>query len=302
MNGTKMLRRAAALLLLSACAATLTGCFSIHITPRLVTLSGQYTTLSATPEANTVYRIELDNMSFSNSKNVKIDIAYSDTPSVEATVSEDLLDYGFAITLKNGVLRVGPNRHLEIKTDRFELIIRARFDDIRLSGGYGVAVDAGGAESLRLSVSGAADGTIDNLAVTDFDAKISGAGAFVISGTAKRAFIHVSGAGDINCPAFTCDTLEAQISGIGSFTLAGAADEATVQISGTGSIDAADFVCGVLEAKISGSGDVTMAVKNELTARITGMGSVNYYGSPTVTQSVSGLGTVTQKSATLPGA
>ncbi len=184
MNGTRLLRRVFALLLLLALITGMTGCFTITISPRYVTLSDDYTTLTATPDSEKVYRIEIDNMSFTNSKDVTIDIAYSDTPSVEAVVSEDLLDYGFKITMNNGVLRVGPSKHLEIRTDRFELKIRARFDEIDFSGGYDVTVDAGGAQSLSLNVSGAANGSIENLYVSDFDAKISGAGSFVLSGAA----------------------------------------------------------------------------------------------------------------------
>lgn len=102
MNGTRLLRRVFALLLLLALITGMTGCFTITISPRYVTLSDDYTTLTATPDSEKVYRIEIDNMSFTNSKDVTIDIAYSDTPSVEAVVSEDLLDYGFKITMNNG--------------------------------------------------------------------------------------------------------------------------------------------------------------------------------------------------------
>ena len=171
MNGTRLLRRVFALLLLLALVTVMTGCSTITISPRYVTLSDDYTTLTATPDSEKVYRIEIDNMSFTNSKDVTIDIAYSDTPSVEVVVSEDLLDYGFKITMNNGVLRVGPSRHLEIRTDRFELKIRARFDEIDFSGGYDVTVDADGAQSLSLNVSGAANGSVDNLYVSDFDAR-----------------------------------------------------------------------------------------------------------------------------------
>ena len=167
MNGTRLLRRVFALLLLLALITGMTGCFTITISPRYVTLSDDYTTLTATPDSEKVYRIEIDNMSFTNSKDVTIDIAYSDTPSVEAVVSEDLLDYGFKITMNNGVLRVGPSKHLEIRTDRFELKIRARFDEIDFSGGYDVTVDAGGAQSLSLNVSGAANGSVENLYVSE---------------------------------------------------------------------------------------------------------------------------------------
>ncbi len=256
MNKKPFLRRALALLLLFACAAAMTGCVTITVSPRYVTLSDDYTTLTATPDAEEVYRIEVDNMSFTNSKNVKINVAYSDTPSVEAVVSEDLLDYGFAITVRNGVIRVGPSKHLEIKTDRFELTICARFDEIDLSGGYDVTIDADGAEALSLNVSGAADGSVENLSVSDFEAKISGAGSFMLSGTADLAAIHISGAGDI---------------------------------------EGENFICNALEAKISGAGDMCVTVVEELEAKISGVGSIEYYGSPTVTQSVSGLGTVTQK-------
>ncbi len=263
MNGKKLLRAAAVLLLVLACSAMTVGCIHISIGSRFVTLTGDCTTLRETPDANEVYRIEIDNMSFTDSKNVSINIAYSDTPYVEAVVSEDLLDYGFAITMKNGVLRVAPNKHLEIKTDCFELTIHARFDEVELSGGYDVTVDADGAETLSLRVSGAADGRIDNLHVRDFEAKVSGAGSFALSGEAEKATIHISGAGDI---------------------------------------EAAGLVCGALDAKISGAGDMTVSVLDALDAKISGVGSIAYYGSPTVTQSVSGLGTVTQQAAKLPGA
>ncbi len=256
------LRRSLALLLALASAAALTGCVRISLGSRFVSLSDAYTTITETPERDTVYRIEIDNMSFINSRNVSVRIAYSDDPSVEAVISEELLDYGFAVTAKNGVLRIGPSRHLELSTDRFELTICARFDEIALSGGYEVEIDASGAESLSLDVSGAASGSIGNLSVSDFSAKVAGAGAFSFFGTADEAAIHISGAGDI---------------------------------------DAAGFACNTLDAKISGAGDMTVSVLDMLDAKISGVGSIEYYGSPTVAQSVSGVGTVSQKAEKLPG-
>lgn len=51
MNGTRLLRRVFALLLLLALITGMTGCFTITISPRYVTLSDDYTTLTATPDS-----------------------------------------------------------------------------------------------------------------------------------------------------------------------------------------------------------------------------------------------------------
>lgn len=264
MSGKRMLRFALVCALVLAWMLAGSGCFSLALFPRHVTLSNDYTTLSAAPDAQQVYRIEIANMTFTNSENVAINIVYSDTPSVEAVISRDLMDYGFAITVRNGILRVAPARALNIQTERFELTIHALFNEVDLSGGYEVAIDANDAPgALALNVSGAASGSVSNLYGSDFEARISGAGMFTLYGAVDRASLHISGAG---------------------------------------SIEGAGLICNALEAKISGAGDMVISVVDELEAKVSGIGSIEYYGAPVVTQSISGLGSVSQKSEHFPGA
>ena len=82
-------------------------------------------------------------------------------------------------------------------------------------------------------MSGAANGSVENLYVSDFDAKISGAGSFVLSGAADKATIHISGAGDMTIAVV--DVLEAKISGIGSIEYFGS-PTVTQSVSGLGTV------------------------------------------------------------------
>jgi len=258
----RILKYTALFLALAAVLALASGCIRISIGSPTVKLGGAMKTLSESVTVGKGCRVELDNMSFLEDGGVSIRILYGENAGVTGSVPEDIFDHGFKITADNGVLRIAPRKHLSIHAERFELTVTAPFDEIVLSGGYPIAIDAAGAESLSLEVNGAASGTVENLAVRELEAEFSGAGAFAFTGTAAEVEFTVNGAGDI---------------------------------------DAAPLTAKRLEAAINGAGDMVISVTDSLEAKIAGVGSIEYYGDPSVSQQIGGIGTVTQRSAALPG-
>ncbi len=248
-------------LALAAILSLASGCV-VSIGSTAVRLKGDMKELSETVSIGKGCRVELDNMSFLEDGGVSIRIRYGEDASVTGSVPEDIFDYGFKVTVDNGVLRIAPRKRLSIDAERFELTVTAPFDELILSGGYPIAVDAAGAKEFSLEVEGAASGTVENLAVRELEAEFSGAGAFAFTGTAEEAEFSIRGAGDI---------------------------------------DAAGLVVKRLEAELAGAGDVVVSVTDSLEAQISGVGSIEYYGDPGVSQKISGIGTVTQRSASLPG-
>ena len=323
----KALRCAAALVMALMCAVAFTGCIHIDLSDRdislfakVVTLSDHCVELTETPEAGHTYRIAFEKMVFTNTKGT-IKIIYSETPSIQATVSEELVENGFAITVKNGVIRIGTSRNLRLRGGRFDVTVYAPFNEIALGGGYEVEIDAAGAKELELSASGVVNGGVEKLDAEKCKVTISGAGAFSLSGRAEEAKLQLSGAGELIANDFACKELEvklsgaaagklenlavekckASISGAGEMTLSGTARAAELHISGAGEMDAARFTCNELDAHISGAGSIVVSVVERLDAEISGAGSVEYYGDPQVNKSTSGAASVKRLGAEFPG-
>lgn len=238
------------------------GCIRIGVDGIGVTLIGAPEEIEEHFSLGSGCRVELDNMSFHGTAGVSIRILYGSETKVEGSVPQDIFDHGFSVTASNGVLRIAPRKHLNIRAEHFELTVTAPFDEVILSGAYPVAIDAAGAGTVTLEVNGAASGTVENLTAEKLAAEFSGAGAFAFGGTAAEAEFTVKGAG---------------------------------------AVDAAGLVVKALRAKISGAGDMVISVTDTLNAQIDGVGSIEYYGRPQVSQKIGGIGSVTQRAAELPG-
>ena len=258
----RILTYTALFLALASVLALASGCIHVSIGSPTVKLRGGMETLNESLSVSRGCRVELDNMSFLEDGGVVIRIRYGEEANVTGSVPEDIFDHGFKVTADNGVLRIAPRKHISIDAERFELTVTAPFDEVVLSGGYPIAIDAAGAKELSLEVNGAASGTVENLAVGELEAEFSGAGAFAFTGSAEEAEISIKGAGDI---------------------------------------DAAGLIAKRLEAEVAGAGDMVVSVTNSLEAKISGVGNIEYYGDPSVSQQIGGIGTVTQRSETLPG-
>ena len=228
---------------------------------RIVHLSDEmkHETVRAQSDSDS-WRIEIERLSFSGGGDPVIRVIPSEEAHVEAHYPAELDDYGFEITVKGGVIHIATDYHYSYAAGAFEVTVYANFDQIELSGGCNLDVDASGMERVKLDISGASDLTIKNLSAKRFEIDLSGAADITASGTAERAVIGVSGASDI---------------------------------------DARELVCREADVRLSGAGNLVLSVTELLDARVSGVGSVSYYGSPAVSSNVSGVGEIKQRSETV---
>lgn len=126
----------------------------------------------------------------------------------------------------------------------------------------------------KLTINGAGDLNIEDLAVSSLD-------------------ITINGAGEVEIDNLTADNLSIQISGTATIDIAGQVSEQTINIDGAGNYQAGDLQSDSALVSIQGLGGARVWAEEVLTIEIDGGGSVNYYGSPQVSQQINGLGEIT---------
>lgn len=117
---------------------------------------------------------------------------------------------------------------------------------------------------------------------------------FVISAAALDG-VTLEGAGDITISNLATNRWEVRLPGAGQITVAGETEDQTVELSGAGSYQAENLVSRNAEIRSSGAGAAVVQVSDTLDVTIDGLGSVEYIGNPTVTQEINGVGTVRQR-------
>jgi len=133
--------------------------------------------------------------------------------------------------------------------------------------------------------------TVKNLKAVDF----SSAGELIVDGLESDDLsISLDGAGNIELNDIAVKVLSVNLSGAGSTTASGTADDLSLNISGFGDFNGKELESKTGSVNISGAGGATVWVEDELSATISGAGSVNYYGSPTVTKNINGVGSISQ--------
>ncbi len=105
----------------------------------------------------------------------------------------------------------------------------------------------------RLSVSGSANGTVENLEEPKFE-------------------IDVSGSAKVECK--------------------GKVDELTLKASGSATFNCLELIAEDVNVGITGSGSANVQAANRLVVKISGAGKVRYEGSPEVEKSITGAGFV----------
>lgn len=226
-----------------------------------VTLSGDAVEESVAPaDGKEITSVVLDGASFNavNGGTAFIKIIPSAENRVEIKYQSDIKDHGFAVTAKNGELKISTDREIHFRTECFEVTVYANCDSVSISGGIELIMDGVSTESLEIDVQGAVKAQIADAHADSMSIKVDGAGEFDISG-------------DV-------DTFSAEF-------------------NGAGEIRAKDLVCKDASISISGAGDVEISCTGTLSTDISGVGSVGYYGSPALSLNNSGAAAVTQKSA-----
>ena len=226
-----------------------------------VTLSGEVAEEKVSPaDGKKITSVVLNGASFNavNGGTAFIKIIPSAENRVEIKYQSDIKDHGFAVTAKNGELKISTDRVIHFRTECFEVTVYANCDSVSISGGIELIMDGVSTTSLEIDVQGAVKAQIADAHADSMSIKVDGAGEF-----------------DIN----------------------GDVDTFSAEFNGAGELRAKELICKDASISISGAGDVEISCTGTLSTDISGVGSVGYYGSPTLSLNNSGAAAVTQKSA-----
>ena len=226
-----------------------------------VTLSGEVAEEEVSPaDGKKITSVVLNGASFNavNGGTAFIKIIPSAENRVEIKYQSDIKDHGFAVTAKNGELKISTDREIHFRTECFEVTVYANCDSVSISGGIELIMDGVSTESLEIDVQGAVKAQIADAHADSMSIKVDGAGEF-----------------DIN----------------------GDVDTFSAEFNGAGELRAMELICKDASISISGAGDVEISCTGTLSTDISGVGNVGYYGSPTLSLNNSGAAAVTQKSA-----
>ncbi|MBE6882589.1 MAG: DUF2807 domain-containing protein [Ruminococcaceae bacterium] len=243
------------------CAFLLVGCsFDIDginnvidsVTPKDVT--GEMNYFTTTPaDGISARKLDFKNISFTG--NAKIYIFPSDETKVEAAYPTGLEESGFRIKIREGEIEVSVPKPTNFRIDNFELKVYGNIEEIEISGGIALEMNAEASKKIELDVKGGADAYIYNI----------------------NAF-----------------ETEIDIDGAASLNLSGNTDYLELDLSGAGAIDSKSLVCKKAEVKISGAGSASVSVTDELLADVDGVGALEYYGNPVLKNISGGLTDVEQ--------
>lgn len=226
-----------------------------------VTLSGEVAEEKVSPaDGKKITSVVLNGASFNavNGGTAFIKIIPSAENRVEIKYQSDIKDHGFAVTAKNGELKISTDREIHFRTECFEVTVYANCDSVSISGGIELIMDGVSTKSLEIDVQGAVKAQIADAHADSMSIKVDGAGEF-----------------DIN----------------------GDVDTFSAEFNGAGELRAMELICKDASISISGAGDVEISCTGTLSTDISGVGNVGYYGSPALSLNNSGAAAVTQKSA-----
>lgn len=226
-----------------------------------VTLSGEVAEEEVSPaDGKKITSVVLNGASFDaiNGGTAFIKIIPSAENRVEIKYQSDIKDHGFAVTAKNGELKISTDREIHFRTECFEVTVYANCDSVSISGGIELIMDGVSTKSLEIDVQGAVKAQIADAHADSMSIKVDGAGEF-----------------DIN----------------------GDVDTFSAEFNGAGELRAKELICKDASINVCGAGDVEISCTGTLSTDISGVGSVGYYGSPALSLNNSGAAAVTQKSA-----
>lgn len=249
--------------LLAGCSFDISGINSVAGFVNSVTLSGNLKSDAIVPEDGIpASKLDFEKISFVNTKEAKIRIIPSNETRVEATYPSDMEDHGFRIRIREGEIEISAPKQTNFSAEKFEVTIFANIEEIEISGGIELEMDAAESREIDLDITGGADIYIYNIATAETD-------------------IYVAGAA--------------------SMDLSGKTDLFEIELAGAGSIDAKSLVCKKAEVKISGAGSAEISVTDELLADVDGVGNLTYYGDPVLKNISGGLTDVEQASKEIYG-
>lgn len=244
--------------LLAGCSFDISGINNVvdAVKPKEITGEMNYETITPS-DGIPVTKLEFENISFTNTENAKIYIVPSDETKVEASYPGGMHEHNFRISVREGKVEISTPKQTNFKAEKFEIKIFANIEEIEISGGIEVEMDAFKSKRIDLDIKGGAKVYVYNISATDVE-------------------IDIAGAADID--------------------LFGTAELFEIELAGAGSIDAKNLVSKKAEVKISGAGAAELSVTEELLADVDGVGTLTYYGDPVLKNISGGLTDVEQAS------
>ncbi|MBE6900010.1 MAG: DUF2807 domain-containing protein [Ruminococcaceae bacterium] len=244
--------------LLAGCSFDISGINNVVDAVKPVSLVGSIKTETIfSADGLPVTKLDFENISFTNTDKAKIYIVPSDETRVEITYPSDMENHGFKVSLREGELKISAPKQTNFSAEKFEVLVFANIEEIEISGGIEVEMDAFKSRRIDLDIKGGAKVYVYNISATDVE-------------------IDIAGAADID--------------------LFGTAELFEIELAGAGSIDAKNLVSKKAEVKISGAGAAELSVTEELLADVDGVGTLTYYGDPVLKNISGGLTDVEQAS------
>ncbi|MBR3610553.1 MAG: DUF2807 domain-containing protein [Oscillospiraceae bacterium] len=221
-------------------------------------VTGEMNFESITPsDGIPVRKLEFENISFTGAEEAKILIIPSDETKVEASYPIRMHEHNFRISVREGEIEISVPKQTNFKADKFEIKIYANIEEIDISGGIALEMDAKNSKRIHLEAKGGADIYIYNIAAESFETDVAGAA---------------------------------------SMNLSGETENFEVELAGAGALDAKSLICRNADIEISGAGTAEVSVTDKLFADMDGVGSLRYYGDPLVENISAGLTDVEQVS------
>lgn len=249
--------------LLVGCSFDMSGVNNVVDAVKPVALSGSLKSDVIVPEDGIpVKKLDFENISFTNTEKAKIYIVPSDETRVEITYPSDMENHGFRAFISEGEIEISAPKQTNFSAEKFEVTVYANIEEIEISGGIELEMDAFKSQKIDLDIKG-------------------GAKVYVYNIDAANVEIDIAGAADID--------------------LFGKTELFEIELAGAGSIDAKSLVSKKAEVKISGAGSAELSVIEELLADVDGVGNLTYYGDPVLKNISGGLTDVEQASKNVYG-
>ena len=249
--------------LLVGCSFDLSGINNVVDAVKPTGLSGNLKSDVLVPEDGIpAKKLDFENISFTNTETAKIYIVPSDETRVELTYPSDMENHGFRAFIREGEVEISVPKQTNFSAEKFEVTVFANIEEIEISGGIELEMDAFKSRKI------------------DFDLK-GGAKVYVYNIDAEKVEIDVAGAAEMD--------------------LSGKADVFEIELAGAGTIDAKSLVSKKAEIKMSGAGTAELSVTDELLTDVDGVGTLTYYGDPMLKNISGGLTDIEQASKEIYG-
>ena len=180
--------------LLVGCSFDISGINNVVDAVKPTALTGTLKSNAFLPaDGFTATKLDFENISFTNTKNAKIYIVPSEETRVEATYPSDMEDYGFRVYFKEGKIEISVPKQTNFSVEKFEVTIFANIEEIEISGGIEIEMNAEASRKIDFDIKGGASLYVYNIAADHVEIDVAGAASMDLAGK-----IHRSSARNIN--------------------------------------------------------------------------------------------------------